>query len=561
MALSKTVIAIIVAVIVIGAGAAVGVVLLLPPPAEKVLVVGTTDDERTFDPADSYDYPSINLIQNTMSMLLSYQPGTTNLVPSILSEVPTLENDGISADGLTYTLRINSEAKFEDGLAIDADVVKYGIDRAVRLRGEPSFLLEPIVGTTEYWDASTEERDAAWDSYVQTGVVKINDLTVQVQLRRAWAPFASLLAFSVTAPVHPESFTDDTFYPNVVISSGPYRLARYIPHQRYELEANPLYWGDPPKVPKVTVVRYATSSDLKLAIETGEVDIAYRSLIPEHFNDLKENPNLRVLEGDSPVIRYLVLNVCDQAGVTADWCPRATPFADKRVRQALAYLTDRDDIATAVYKGTVSPLYSLVPEGFFGHEDVFEQTYGATPNVAAADALLGAAGYTAAAPLQFTLWYTPARYGDPEIFVAQSLERAWEASDRVEVTVDTLEWAQYVPKFLAGDFDAFLLGWFPDYYDSDNYVFPFLHAASGGTTSFGNYYRNDTLDTLIEEQAATSDPVERAQLFSSIQEALATDVPYIPLFQANQVIVFKPNVTGISLDPVQFFRYFIIDLV
>lgn len=558
---SRTLVTIVIVIVVLAVvGGTTAYVLLTAPPPQKVLVVGTTDDEITFDPADSYDYFSINIIQNTMSMLLTYQPGTTTLAPSILSEVPTLANGGISADGLTYTLRIRSDAKFEDGTPIDADVVKRSIDRVVRLNGQPAFLLEPIVNATEYWNAPTAAKDSAWANYTASGVVKVDDLTVKVRLRRAWSPFASLLAFSVTAPVHPTAVTEDRFYPNVIISSGPYRLVSYFPHQRYELEANPNYWGDPPTVPRVTVVRYATAADLKLAIQTGEVDVAYRSLLPEDFNALKQDTSLRTLEGESPVIRYLVFNVCDDAGVTDGWCPRATPFADKQVRQALAYLTDRGDIATAAYKGTVSPLYSLVPAGMFGHEDVFKTVYGENPNVAAANALLEAAGFTAAQPFRFTLWYTPSHYGDPEIFVAQSLKRAWEQSDHIEVILNSEEWAQYRASWRAGNYDVFLLGWFPDYFDSDNYVFPFLHAESGGTAQFGNWYKNATLDTVIEDQAATSDPTERATLFGEIQDALAADVPYIPLFQTKQVVVFRPNVSGIVLDPIQFFRYFTIDV-
>lgn len=130
----------------------------------------------------------------------------------------------------------------------------------------------------------------------------------------------------------------------------------------------------------------------------------------------------------------------------------------------------------------------------------------------------------------------------------------------VDVTLDTKEWADYIVAWLAGDFDVFLLGWFPDYFDSDNFVFPFLHSASGGTASFGNYYQNATMDGLIEDQGATADPAARAPLFDEIQTGLAWDAPYIPLFQGEQQVVFRPNISGIVLDPVQFFRYFLIDV-
>jgi peptide/nickel transport system substrate-binding protein len=370
-----------------------------------------------------------------------------------------------------------------------------------------------------------------------------------------------LLAFSITAPVHPTTFTMDKFYPAEVVSSGPYRMTNYTPHQRYEFSANPNYYGTPPKTAKVTMVRYTTAVDLKLAIQTGEIDVAYRSLLPQDFATLKTNPSLRTMQGDSPFIRYLVFNMCSSADQGAGECPRTTVFSGANgllVRKALAYATNRTDISDSAYNGTVSNLFSLIPMGMFGHEDVFKTVYGSSPNLAQAQALLTSAGYSTSNKLSLTLWYTPSHYGDPEIFVAQTLKRAWEATGMITVTLDQQDWASYKASWRAGTFDVFLLGWFPDYFDADDYVFPFLHWASGGSASFGNWYHNATMDSLIEAEAATADATQRQTLFGEIQDGLAADVPYLPLFQAPQTVVYKPNVSGIVLDPIQFFRLFII---
>jgi len=557
--------AVIVAVVVIGSVSAY-VLITSQPPAERVLVIGTTDDEITFDPADSYDYFSINIIQNTMGMLLTYDPGTTNLTPDLLSVVPTAANGGISADGLTYTLHLRPSLGFEDGTPLNASVVKYSIDRAVKLNGEPAFLLGYIKGATEYWDIPSDAANAtakasAWDNYTTQAIQVVDATTVKVVLSQKWSPFASLLAFSITAPVNPKSFTDDKFYPNVIVSSGPYRMSNYLPHQRYELEANPNYYGTPPKMSHVTIVRYTTANALKLAMQTGAIDVAYRSLLPQDFASFKTDTAVKTMEGPSPYIRYLVFNVCSSADQTAGDCPRTTTFSDangKLIREALAYSVNRTDILSAAYANTGVPLYSLVPIGMFGHEDSFEAKYGNVPNLAAAQQLLTQAGYSTSTKLSFTLWYTPSHYGDPEIFLAQALKRAWEATGMVSVTLDEKEWADYRAAWRAGSFDAFLLGWFPDYFDSDDYVYPFLHWASGGSASFGNWYHNDTMDQAIELEAAQADPTQRAATFAEIQTGLAADVPYMPLFQSPQTVVFKPTVSGIILDPIQFFRYFTI---
>src|SRR3970040_432827 len=112
----------------------------------------------------------------------------------------------------------------------------------------------------------------------------------------------------------------------------------------------------------------------------------------------------------------------------------------------------------------------------------------------------------------------------------------------IAVTLDSQEWLTYRVSFRTGAFNVFLLGWFPDYLDPDNYVFPFLHCGSGGTASFGSWYCNNGLDNEIARQAQETDPVQRAQTLASIQDTLAADVPYIPLWQTTQQIVYKPSV-------------------
>ena len=571
-AASRRLLAIVVVVIVLLlVGGAAAYVLLTAPAPSKVLVVGTTDDEISFDPADAYDYFSGNIIQNTMAMLVTYVPGTTNLTPDLLTDVPTLSNGGISSDGLNYTLHLRANLKFEDGTAINSTVLKYSWDRAVKLNGLPAFLLDYISGAHEYFDALKLKPSAtnatiqanAYANYTSRGVKIVDGTTVKVTLRQKWSPFVSLLAFTITTPVNPKSFTNDRFYPNVVVSSGPYRLSKYLPHQRYELTANANYYGTAPKMSQVTIVRFTTSVDLKLAMSTGAVDVAYRSLLPQDFTTFQSSASVKTQQGASPVIRYLVFNMCSAADQALGACPRTTVFSDANgllLRKAIAYASNRSDIATSAYSGTVSPLYSLVPAGMFGHEDAFKTVYGASPNIAQAQTLLTQAGYSASNKLSLTLWYTPSHYGDPEIFVAQALKRAWEATGMMTIALNEKEWADYKVSRTAGDFDVFLLGWFPDYFDSDDYVFPFLHWASGGSAQFGDWYHNDTMDSLIEAQAAEANPVTRAQIFSQIQAKLAADVPYVPLWQTNQQVVFKPTVSGIVLDPIQFFRYFTISV-
>lgn len=573
--MKKSTLAILAAVVVVIVVAAVVVVYLIPRAIPAILVVGTTEREETFDPADAYNYFSVNMLQNTMSTLLTYDPsGDGSLDPMLLTEVPTTANGGISTDQLTYTLHLRTGATFEDGTSIDADVVKYSLDRYLKAKVDPvtnetrvpvpSFLLDPLRGASAYITAFTAwavepnnspnkttlatARDAAWTAYstgANAAVEVVNPTTIRVHMGRVWSPFPQLLAFTGTTPVNPDVFLMDAFKPTTIHSSGPYRLTTFVAGERAELDTNPRFFGTAPGTSKVVIKFYADSAGLALAMDRGEIDVAYRNLDPADYERFAVDPTLRAAQGSSSVIRYIVFN------------NQTTEFSNVNIRRALAYAADRTRITQTVFLNSTEPLYSLIPRGMFGHTDVFQTRY--ARNIAAAQALLQAEGYSTTNKLAFTLWYTPARYGTTEADVAALVKQAWEETGMVSVTLNSQEWSTYRVSFRSSAFSVFLLGWFPDYLDPDNYVFPFLHSASGGTASFGSWYTNTTLDQLIELQAAQDvQSTERAQTLSDIQDALADDVPYLPMWQTTQQVVYKPSVSGIVLDNSQFFRYFTI---
>lgn len=568
---------VVVLVVVLAVGA---YVLQQPAPRARptTLVVGTTEREETLDPSDAYNYFSVNLLQNTMSTLLTYSPsGDGSLIPMLLTEVPSTANGGISEDdpstpnvneaGLTYTLKLRSGATFEDGTAITTQIVKDSIDRAVRAKRDtdgrvrlavPGFLLDAVKGAAEYFVAFTgftketpthtiEQVNAAWNNYVQGGVRVVDESTVRISMGRAWSPMVYMLAFTTMAPVNPAKYPADQFVtPATSISaSGPYRVSAFVSRERAELVRNPGFFGTPAATEKVVIRFYGTDAALALAMSSGDIDVAYRNLHPQAYQLLaNDKQRFTAAQGSSPVIRYIVFKANEE------------PFSRKEIRQGLAYAVDRDAIVKTVFLDTTQPLYSLIPEGMFGNKDVFKDRY--SRNLDEAKNLLRSVGITPESKLKFTLWYTPARYGTTEADVATLLKAAWEETGLVEVQLNSQEWSTYRASFREGAFNVFLLGWFPDYLDPDNYVFPFLHCESGGTASFGSWYCNDALDDKIVLQGQQTNPTERERTLSEIQDTLAVDVPYIPLWQTAQQVVYRNGVTGVILDQSQFFRYFTI---
>ncbi len=159
-------------------------------------------------------------------------------------------------------------------------------------------------------------------------------------------------------------------------------------------------------------------------------------------------------------------------------------------------------------------------------------------------------------PAQFTipLWYnSDGHYGDTEPTVAQVIASAIERTGKVNVQLKSEPWAQYTTDFGNGNLPFFLLGWYPDYFDADDYASPFLGTA--GAASLGSEYSNSTMDNWLAWEAGNSSSTVRSQLFTQIQTQLANDVPYIPLWEGKASIVYKNGIGGVFLHPVAF-RYF-----
>ncbi len=158
-------------------------------------------------------------------------------------------------------------------------------------------------------------------------------------------------------------------------------------------------------------------------------------------------------------------------------------------------------------------------------------------------------------PQQFTipLWYnSDGHYGDTEPTVAQVIASAIEKTGKINVQLKSEPWAQYTTDFGNGNLPFFLLGWYPDYFDADDYASPFLGTA--GAASLGSQYSNSTMDNWLAWEAGNSSSTVRAQLFTQIQTQLANDVPYIPLWEGKANIVYKNGINNVFLHPVAF-RY------
>jgi len=248
------------------------------------IIIGTTDEVNSLDSGDAYATHDWEIIKNTGVALLSYEPGTSTLVPGAAMDFPT-----VSDDGLSYTFTLREDIMFADGTPVTAQTYVDSWNRLDSLEGQVSGLMQLYIESVE-----------AVDTY-----------TVTYHLKATFGFFPALAATAPMVPVNPNQFPVDEIvqYPETLDGIGAYRMVSYVPGEQMVLEANPNYFGDAPIIPNVIVRYFADPTTMSNAVETGEIDIAWRTLGPVEAVRLMDVEGMTVETIAAPALRYMVFNM------------------------------------------------------------------------------------------------------------------------------------------------------------------------------------------------------------------------------------------------------------
>ncbi|NYJ01367.1 peptide/nickel transport system substrate-binding protein [Nocardioides thalensis] len=493
-------------------------------------ILGTTDTVTAMDPAGSYDLGSSTLDYSVYQTLVTVPAGSNDIVGDAAEEC-TYD------DPQTLTCTLKEGLKFSNGNELTSSDVKYSFERSIAIQ-DPN-------GAAIYLLGSITDTDKKGVVTLNEGAIETpDDTTVIFHLDQPDTTFQYVLTYpGAGAIVDEETFpAEEKLADEEVVGSGPYKLSQYKAGEQAVLELNEEYTGDKTGgAAQIFIQYFSEASALKLAVENGEVDVAWRSLSPTDITDLEGNDELTVATGEGAEIRYWV------------WRADSGVGKDVAVRQAAAQVFDREAIAQNAYDGTVDPLYSIVPPGYAGQKDSFQETYG-DPDPAAAEQILKDAGVKTPVPL--TVGWTPTHYGPNAEDEANEVERQLEESGLFDVTLKSAEWEQYQTVYKEGAYDLWMLGWFPDYPDADTYLSPFM--VDGGF--FQNGYSNPEANELVDAEQGTSDQAEREEAIGQLQDLAATDVPFIPSWVGKNIAIYGEGMEGIedTLDPSFIFRFWMV---
>ena len=504
--------------------------------AGNAITIGTTDKITSLDPAGSYDNGSYAAQIQVFPFLYAQDYNTSELSADIAADDGTWNSDGTQ-----FTVKLKSGLKFANGHDLTSSDVKFSFDRVKKINDEngPSSLLANITDVKAKDDTTVVFTDSV--PY---------DVTLKQVLSSPAGPIVDEESFSDSKLTDADTIVKDNAF------AGPYKLTSFKLNEALAYAKNDSYKGlTPAKNDAVQVKYYADASNLKMAVQQGQIDVAYRSLTPTDISDLSKDKKVKVVTGPGGEERFLTFNFRIQPYGEKTSEPNAAKA--KAVRQAVANLIDRDELASKVYKNTYTPMYSFIPDGLTAHSDTLKSAYGdgnGKPSTDKAKKVLSDAGVKT--PVDLKLQYTPDLYGSSSADEYAAIKSHLESSGLFKVDLHSTEWTQFnkdrvVTEDSDGSYPVYQLGWFPDYSDPDNYLSPFFRDGN----FVNNGYSNKEINDLIVKQAGEKDESVRENLLKEIQEKETDDLSTIPLLQGAQTAVTGTSVKGVVLDASFRFRY------
>lgn len=478
-------------------------------PTTFRIAVGVDPD--TLDPA-LYTTTTIANIIEYMAETLIVTDKDGNIEPNLATEWE------VSDDNLEYTLKIREGVTFHDGTPLNAEAVKWNLDRVLD-PDVPVAIRSPFVSIEE--------------------VEVVDEYTIKLHMSQPFAPLMSSFSLETAAIVSPASVDmESNSYENITdpVGTGPYIFKERVKGERVVVEKNPDYWGEEPYYDEVVfriVPEAATRESLLLA---GQVDMIILPPISD-LPALRDNPDVEVLLAPSDRSIFISINNNDEV------------LSDPRVRQALNYAVNKQDIIDSVLFGAAEAVDAPGAASLFGYCPQDPYTY----DPEKAKELLAEAGVEEGH--QFNFIAPTGRY--VQDFQAAQAIAGYLSEVGLEASPQTMDWPSYVGAITTvpeeNNLDLHFLGWAPSYLDMAQQMVQFQSSQSPPNGLATSFYSNPEVDELIDQAGQEADPDVRQDLYCQAENIIWDEAPWIFLWVQQFPIVYSTDVTGVSYHPTEKF--------
>ncbi|WP_419878738.1 ABC transporter substrate-binding protein [Brevibacillus centrosporus] len=455
--------------------------------AKTELVVAAEQEPVGYDPHKVPAASSVRVYALLYDSLTKLDENM-NIVPNLA------EKWEIAPDGKTITMFLHKGVKFHNGKDMTADDVKFSFER----------IMNPDTGAI------------AKSYFASVEAIEVKDpTTVVFKLKTADAAFIANTA-SAYASIVPSGSTDLT---KAAIGTGPFKLEKSEPGQYVLLKKNPDYFNkDLPKVETIKFQIMKDEAERLAAIRSGKIDIS--TISADSAKLLEGKPGVQVKNYQSLEYSYLGINV------------NKKPFDNPKVREAISYAVDRNQIVQTVWKGEAALTGPIAPAiTNWALDTASYPTY--KTDVEKAKQLLAEAGFPNGFETQIE---TAATYPDM-VETAQVIQQQLKAIG-INAKINQLEWGNYIEVWKSKDMNL-MVGRNTSGVDADRSMRFFF--ASTGSANVWNY-SNPAYDELVEKALGTVDQAERKKLYEQAQTMLVADAPNLFLASPKNYYAVRDNI-------------------
>ena len=452
-------------------------------------------DPPKLDPAFSVAFVERHVFQSIFDKLVDLNE-KGEIVP-MLAEKWT-----ISPDGKKYTFVLRKDVKFHDGTPFNAEAVKFNFER--------------------YMENSSSRKNELKEV---EKVLVINDNTIEIDLKKSFSPFLSILtdrAGMMCSPAAVKKYGDE--FMNHPVGTGPYVFKERVKGSTITLEKNKDYWiKGSPKVDKLVYKIISDANVALLNLKSGQVDITNRFPLNDIGNYANDN-KLAIINEPGQGFKGMALN------------NKIAPFDDQRVRKAISLLIDRETIVKVALSGVGTPGSTALPASNFAYSDTDKVV---KSDVAKAKALLAEAGKADGFKFKIIIDTDPVSQQ-----VGQLVQKMLKEAN-IEVELEKTDFGTLLEKARKGDYEAAFVGW-SGRTDPDQNMFDWL--VSGSRMNYMSY-KSEEMDKLLNEARTVVDEQKRKDLYSKALNLCLEDSPYIYFYHEHNVFGISKSIKGFQANP------------
>ncbi len=460
---------------------------------KKILTMAQKAEIKTLDPQKATDSVSRSIIK-LINQTLVYIDNEGNIVPELAQEITKVSPK-------ETLIKIKNDIKFSNGETLTIDDVLFSLERA---KASPKM---------------------SQDLYMIESFEKVDDRTLKINTLYDAGNLLHKLASGGVAIINKKAFEKDE---NNIVGTGMFKLKEWVAGEKLVLERNEFFKDSKSNIDTLVVKFVPEANSRMIMLETGEIDLA-RDLLPLDFKKISEDTKFTTVEVETPSNMFLGFDLRNEL------------LADKRVRQAIAYAINNEDLVKTVFNGSASVATSPVPKITTGHN---ENSNNYPQNIEKAKQLLAEAGYPNGFNIELFVSEDNQRI-DMAVIIQDNLKKIG-----INAEIKTFQWAAYVstienPNIIK---PLFIMSWNISNDDPDEVLYPLYHSSQIDAHTNVVFYKNEKFDNLISEARETTDKEKRMKLYEEAQDIIQEDLPHYTLVYPKQNFAYKASIKNIKYN-------------